>query len=151
MHILYILGLTYYSDGSGLTFDEMKSNCTVRNKRFCYYDELCPEGSKKAPLGGTQASTNMWAPIQTSISDTNPDWVQIGTASWEICSKHSLIRRVNDPGSWMMTNIVKSFKRIYPCCPKSKNTIYFLCYNKMNPIPVLCKPNLLCSEFPCMS
>ena len=92
--------------------------------RFCYYNELCPEGGPhKSPTGGQQATTDMWAPIQTSADDTTPDWVQIGTRADGMCNKHSVahgIESINAPGSWMATDVDKLWKRIYPCCPKGK-------------------------------
>ena len=113
--------LTYFSDGRGLTYEGMKSKCSGRNGRLCYFDELCPQGGpNKPPVGGQQASTDMWAPITTSSTDASPDWVQIGTKGGGMCNKHTAYGPVNTPGSWMVTNIDQPYKKIYACCPEGK-------------------------------
>ena len=118
--------LTYFSDGSGLTYDEMKSKCSSRGGRFCYFKELCPEGGpNKPPVGGQQASTDMWAPIVTSATDSSPNWVQVGTRGGGMCNKHTVYGPVNTPRSWMATKSNNVWKRIYPCCPKGERRGFF--------------------------
>ena len=114
--------LTYFSDGSGLSYDDMKSKCSSRRGRFCYFDELCPQGGpNKPPSGGQQASTDMWAPIVTSATDSSPNWVQVGKRpGGGMCIKHTVYAPVNTPDSWMVTKAVESYKKVYACCPKLK-------------------------------
>ena len=124
---MYSLGLTkltkltYFSDGKGLSYDGMKSKCTARNARFCYFDETCPEGvPNKSPVGGQQASRDMWAPIQTSSTDASPNWIQVGNRAGGMCNKHTVYAPVNGPGTWMVTNADEPYKKIYACCPDGK-------------------------------
>ena len=99
----------------------MQSKCSSKGGRFCYFDELCPEGGpNKPPVGGQQASTDMWAPITTSATDTSPNWIQVGTRDGGMCNKHTAYAPVNTPGSWMATNVDKTEKKIYACCPKGE-------------------------------
>ena len=103
-----------------MTYHEMRTNCTVQNGRLCYFDEICPQGGpNKAPVGGKQASSNMWAPIQVSLVDPSPSWVQIGTNADGMCATHPAYRRrsLNKEESWMVTNEDVAHKRIYACCP----------------------------------
>ena len=117
--------LTYYDDGSGQTYEWMKSSCATKGKRLCTYGELCPNGGPhQAPYGGQQASTDMWAPITPDAGEggsTNQDWVQIGTRDGGMCNKHSsFYGGVHADecccGDWCNTNVQQEWKRIYACC-----------------------------------
>ena len=99
----------------------MKSKCHAKGARLCYFDEICPQGGPdKAPTGGQQASGDMWAPIQTSATDTSPNWVQIGGRDGGMCNKLSNVHAVDRAGWWMITNNVVAHKEIYACCPVGK-------------------------------
>ena len=114
--------LTYFTDGKGLSYDAMKSKCNARDARLCGFNEVCPQGGPhKAPAGGRQAQTDMWAPIRTSTTDASPNWVQIGTRAGGMCNKLTVYHAADLAGSWMVTNKDTPYKRIYPCCPKSES------------------------------
>ena len=101
----------------------MKSNCTSRSGRFCYFKEICPDGPNQAPVAGQKASTTeMWLPIVTSDADPSPDWVQGGIRQGGgMCIKHTAYEPVNTPGSWMVTDAVEVYKEVYACCPRGEN------------------------------
>ena len=112
-----VQNLLYFTDGDGLSYDDMRAKCESRNHRLCYFNELCPQGGpNKPPVGGQQATTDMWAPVVTSLTDSSPEWVQVGTRDGGMCDKHTVYGPVNEPGSWMATNEKVDYKRIYPCC-----------------------------------
>ena len=105
----------------------MKSKCQDRGARLCYFDEICPQGGpNKPPTGGQQTPGDMWAPIQTSSTDSRPNWVQIGGRAGGMCNKLSNLHAVDIAGSWMITNIVKPWKEIYPCCPIGKKVSLYI-------------------------
>ena len=110
--------LFYFTDGSDLSYDGMRDKCETWNGRLCYFNELCPQGGpNKPPVRGQQATTDMWAPVVTSPTDSSPDWIQVGLGSGGMCNKQSARGSVNTPGSWMVTSAPKvPHKKIYACC-----------------------------------
>ena len=109
--------LFYFTDGSDLSYDGMRDKCETWNGRLCYFNELCPQGGpNKPPVRGQQATTDMWAPVVTSPTDSSPDWVQVGTRDGGMCIKHSALAPVNTPGSWMVTKEFTASKKVYSCC-----------------------------------
>ena len=110
--------MTYFTDGKALSYDGVKSKCSARGARLCYFKELCPKGGpNKSPVGGQQAKKDMWAPIQTSATDASPNWVQIGTRAGGMCNKLTVYHPADTAGSWMVTNKDQTFKEVYPYCP----------------------------------
>ena len=119
-----ITKLTYFSDGRGLTYDEMKLRCVSKNSRFCYFDELCPDGGpNKPPVGGQQTTKDMWVPIVNSLSDPSPNWIQVGSNKPGLCGGVSYWGTPNVDGSWMVTNTDEPHKAMYACCPKGEFVI----------------------------
>jgi len=101
----------YYSNGADSSYDDMKAKCGALGKRLCYFDEVCPEGLHRAPVGGQQSNGDAWSPVQApSSSNANPHWVQVGTGNGGMCTHSGGI------GSWMITRARASWKGIYPCC-----------------------------------
>ena len=53
--------LVWHKDGmgsktGGTTYDMLKSKCTSRGRRLCYFKEVCPNGGpNKAPSGNPPA------------------------------------------------------------------------------------------------
>ena len=77
------VSMSYYTDGSSKSWDWMNRSCEEKGKRLCTYEEICPYATQGSdPLGGQQASSDMWVPVHSS----HKDWVQVGTRDGGMCN-----------------------------------------------------------------
>ena len=73
--------MEFFNDGPSKSYDTLEQTCNDRRQRFCTYDEICPNGRFRKPIGGEHNSVDMWLPIE------NDEWVQIGKGAEGWCQK----------------------------------------------------------------
>ena len=102
--------MEFFNDGASKSYDTLEQTCNDRRQRFCTYDEICPNGRFRKPIGGEHNSVDMWLPIE------NDEWVQIGKGAEGWCQKLSGNTVTYSDADWATTDTNVAHKQVYACC-----------------------------------
>jgi len=100
-----------------MKYETMSAGCASRGMRLPTYEEICPNGKGKAPVGGQYPWSDMWSPIQPQKNGNK--WIQIGKRAGGMCNVLSTYH--GSSGSWMESGSGAHHKGVYACIKPQGN------------------------------
>lgn len=104
---------TYHANDQSVGWKHFSDHCEEKGQRLCSYQEMCPAGRGREPVGGRQAQTDAWCPI---VDNKAPNYVRCGNVG-TVCQKlteFGALARQRD--RWPLADTRPDLKDAFACC-----------------------------------
>ncbi|CAE7780121.1 xlrs1, partial [Symbiodinium pilosum] len=102
---------TWHPNDQGVGWKHFSDDCQAHGQRLCSYEELCPAGKGREPVGGRQAQTDAWCPIVDKKAANFIRCGNVGAACQKLTEYGALVKQ-----KWPLADTRPELKDAFACC-----------------------------------
>lgn len=104
---------TYHANDQSVGWKHFSDHCKEKGQRLCSYQEICPAGRGREPVGGRQAQTDAWCPIVDNKAANYVRCGNVGTVCQKLTEFGALARQRD---RWPLADTRPDLKDAFACC-----------------------------------
>ncbi|CAE7246889.1 typA [Symbiodinium natans] len=102
---------TWHPNDQSVSWKHLSDQCEAGGQRLCSYQELCPAGKGREPVGGRQAQTDAWCPIVDNKAANYIRCGNVGAACQKLTELGALAKQ-----KWPLADARPDLKDAFACC-----------------------------------